>query len=261
MTLDAAGPRSPAILDLVALPSQAPDAPGSQPPLLEVGQNPVTQQLFETALGYAPSHFGGSPRAPVESVSFHEAAHFCNMASRGLGLAPGFRLGGEGRDIRVTGVDLDAVAVGAVRLLTAEEWEWACLAGNDGEYWWGSSQSSLDTHAWWRGNSSDAPVAIGALGHTNAWGLSDMIGNVWEWCMPSQVGDTGIPEVNHPWKGGSWHTSNPSDMVSSFDIGSSPEVRTPGLGFRIARSYLKADVLDQSSRRRPAAASQVNNDR
>ena len=148
------------------------------------------------------------------------------------------------------------------RLPTEAEWEYAARGGLETPYGWdGTAFDPEKANCSVQGSAGRTLPVSRKEGWANPFGLHDMIGNVWEWCMPSQVGDTGIPEVNHPWKGGSWHTSNPSDMVSSFDIGSSPEVRTPGLGFRIARSYLKADVLDQSSRRRPAAASQVNNDR
>ena len=214
---------------------------------LEVGRTPVTQQLFEDLLGYAPSYFSGAPHAPVESVSFHEAAGLCNEASRQLEVQPAFIVTGEGRDVRVVGIDSAAMRYGAVRVLSAAEWEWACLAGCGPDYWWGSSSTLINDHAWWRGNSGYTTVAVDAPGHTNSWGLVDMIGNVWEWCIPIDLAGVGRTDIDHPWKGGSWHSSNSADMVAGASVGSGPDVRSPGLGFRIARSYFGLDELVQSS--------------
>ena len=63
-----------------------------------------------------------------------------------------------------------------MRLPTESEWEYAARAGATG-----ARHGELDAIAWYDVNSGSQthPVKQKAA---NAWGLHDMIGNVWEWC-------------------------------------------------------------------------------
>ena len=74
-----------------------------------------------------------------------------------------------------TGVEFD--------LPTEAQWEYCCRAGTQGSYY----DSDLDSIAWYHANSTnpdDWPHvnAVGKL-RPNAWGLYDMLGNVWEYCL------------------------------------------------------------------------------
>jgi len=64
------------------------------------------------------------------------------------------------------------------RLPTEAEWEYAARAGTTGlrpfDY------KDMAKYAWFRESSGDKPMPVGSL-KPNAWGLYDMIGNVWEW--------------------------------------------------------------------------------
>ena len=72
-----------------------------------------------------------------------------------------------------------------VRLPTEAEWEFACRAGNDGATY---SSSNIDDLAWHSGNSGGTTHPVG-LKEPNAWGLYDMLGNVWEFCADKYVAD------------------------------------------------------------------------
>jgi formylglycine-generating enzyme required for sulfatase activity len=68
------------------------------------------------------------------------------------------------------------------RLPTEAEWEYACRAGSDGPYFFGSDAKQLGDYAWHMDNS-DAKPHEGGKKKPNAWGLYDILGNVAEWVL------------------------------------------------------------------------------
>ena len=78
------------------------------------------------------------------------------------------------------------------RLPTEAEWEFACLAGNDGPFGSGADVAPLspqepdtaffDRHAWYADNSGGSFHEVGAKA-PNAWGIHDLLGNVAEWTL------------------------------------------------------------------------------
>lgn len=68
------------------------------------------------------------------------------------------------------------------RLPTEAEWEFACRAGTNTEYFFGNSPEKLGQYAWYRLNSNEKYQKVG-LKKPNPWGLYDMLGNVAEWTM------------------------------------------------------------------------------
>ncbi len=195
---------------------------------------PVTQALYAAVMGENPSQFRGSDR-PVESVNWYDAIRFCNAASAAFGLPAAYRVGAGSEP----SVEWDQRSVG-LRLPTEAEWEYAARAGTQHMF---AGGDDLGAVAWFDGNSHNQTHAVG-LKRSNAWGLDDMSGNVWEWCWdwkaayptgacsdPSGPG-SGSLRVN---RGGSWDGGRQYARVADR-FGSTPGGRYPDLGFRLFRT-------------------------
>ncbi|MEV0704617.1 formylglycine-generating enzyme family protein [Saccharopolyspora sp. NPDC050389] len=184
--------------------------------------HPVTRELYRAVTGDAPASSAG-PRTPVTEVCWQEAARFCNLLSEAAGLEPCYSIG-DGPDAQDATCDW---AADGYRLPTEAEWEHACRAGTSGVH-----SGELGEIAWYRGNSGGEVHEV-ATRAPNAWGLHDMLGNVWEWCW-----DVYDPKVYGPYRvfrGGGW-CDPPRGCRASCRRKSHPTLRTDDLGFRLARS-------------------------
>jgi sulfatase modifying factor 1 len=120
-----------------------------------IGKYEVTQAQWRRVMGNNPSTFqgakvqGSSDDMPVENVAWDDAQAFLR------------RLNAMEKTTRY-------------RLPTEFEWEHAARAGAEGDIAW----TDIREQAWAGSNRSTRPV--GQM-KPNAWGLHDMLGNVWEW--------------------------------------------------------------------------------
>lgn len=135
--------------------------------------HPVTQGQYLKLVGKNPSRFSWSDNLPVEQVSWHDAVVFCNRLSERDGLRPCYEIQRDRVSITKDGT--------GYRLPTEAEWEFACRAGTKTRYPFGDDDKALGKFAWFSGNSDGLTHDVG-LKQPNAWGLHDMLGNVWEWC-------------------------------------------------------------------------------
>ncbi|GGV75979.1 hypothetical protein GCM10010228_40560 [Streptomyces massasporeus] len=181
---------------------------------------PVTQEWYAQVTGERPSTARGG-RLPVEGVSWWDAIRFCNTLSRreGLTLAYEERPGAGS-------ADWDTSADG-YRLPTEAEWEHACRAGSTGPRY-----GPLDEIAWYRGNADDRVHPVGGR-LPNAWGLYDMLGNVWDWCW--DLYDAEVYGTYRVLRGGGWSDEHWS-CRASVRRRSHPTFRIDDVGFRVARS-------------------------
>ncbi|MCW2865085.1 MAG: hypothetical protein JWP48_6793 [Actinoallomurus sp.] len=178
---------------------------------------PITEARYVQVTGRRPSAAHGD-QLPVESVSWLDAVRFCNALSEREGLAPAYRLQSD--------VEWDASADG-YRLPTEAEWEHACRAGTTG-----ARYGQLDEIAWHRGNSRERVHEVGGK-QPNAWGLYDMLGNVWEWCW--DLYDAEVYDTYRVLRGGGWFDERWS-CRASVRRRSHPTLQIDDVGIRIARS-------------------------
>mgnify|MGYP001229267770 CR=1 FL=1 len=181
----------------------------------------VTQSQWVAVMGGNPSEFQGDSR-PVENVSWDDVQRFIHK--------------------------LNAQDPGKhYRLPTEAEWEYACRAGTTGERY-----GELDDIAWHRGNSNEQTHPVGRK-QPNAWGLYDMIGNVWEWCAdfyddyPSgAVTDPAGPSSGSErmFRGGCFE-NNANSCRSTFRNAEGPGFRSIYRGFRLVRGREDAALLTE----------------
>jgi formylglycine-generating enzyme required for sulfatase activity len=188
----------------------------------EVAAFSVTQARYAEVTGERPSIAQGD-QLPVEGVSWLDAVRFCNARSQLEGLAPAYRRHADER------VEWDGSADG-YRLPTVAEWQHACRAGTTG-----ARYGRLDDIAWHRGNSRERIHDVGGK-QPNAWGLYDMLGNVWEWCW--DVYDAETYGTYRVLRGGGWFDEHWS-CRASVRRRSHPTFQIDDVGFRIARSTLR----------------------
>ena len=126
-----------------------------------LGTFPVTQQQFAC---WKPEHensFPNKPNHPAENMVWHEANQFCQWLEK---ICANYLPSGH-----------------AVGLPTEAQWEYACRAGSDTEYYTGDGEAALAESGWYEGNADGQTQPVGFL-EENDFGLFDMHGNVDEWC-------------------------------------------------------------------------------
>ena len=182
-----------------------------------IGETPVTQALWEAVIDDNPSFYRG-PQRPVEEVSYDDCQRFLGRLNGGpLGLH--------------------------ASLPDEARWEYACRAGTSTPTY-APDEMTLDEIAWHAGNSERSTHDVG-MKACNAWGLHDMLGNVWEWCEDQWDGATryaagpvwdpkpGVEGSARVVRGGSWRDGAQGVRAACRDAGP-PGFRYGVVGFRLA---------------------------
>ncbi|MDR3234124.1 MAG: SUMF1/EgtB/PvdO family nonheme iron enzyme [Planctomycetaceae bacterium] len=166
-----------------------------------LGKYEVTQAQWDAVMENNPSHFKG-PQLPVEMIKWSDAAAFCAKLTE--------------REHAAGHLPADYVYT----LPTEAQWEYACRAGTTTTFNTGdnltTAQANYDGNSPYNGNAKGEfrnKTTEGGTFPPNAWGLCDMHGNVWEWCLDSfrpypKDSETDpvspLNESQHIARGGSW---------------------------------------------------------
>ena len=196
----------------------------------------VTQKQYELMTGTNPcssTSYGKGNTYPVHYVSYDMIRGSSNGAkwpSSSEVDATSFM----GKLRTRTGLDFD--------LPTEAQWEYACRAGTTTTYYWGNSMNG--NYVWYDGNSGSKAHPVGKK-TANAWGLYDMSGNVYEWCLDIYGGDLSYgTDPNGPSsggrrveRGGYWRGSaNTAGCSSSYRYSDSSSYASYICGFRLFRT-------------------------
>jgi formylglycine-generating enzyme required for sulfatase activity len=198
-----------------------------------MGRYPITQWQWQAVaqlpqanreLNLDPSQFKGQDR-PVEQVSWYDAVEFCARLSAHTGRT--------------------------YRLPTEAEWEYACRAGTITPFHFGdmitTEVANYNGSAYNNGPAGDGrdeTTPVDYFEGANAFGLSDMHGNVLEWCQDHWHSDyEGAPTDGSAWltendqasrvsRGGSW-SFDPWFCRCAFRNFFFPDYRDDDFGFRV----------------------------
>jgi formylglycine-generating enzyme required for sulfatase activity len=184
----------------------------------------VSQAEWRRVMGTSPSQYAPCEQCPVERVNFFETQQFLAALN-------------------------ESQAAYRYRLPSEAEWEYACRAGSTSPFATGENLTTDEANyngqfpyaTFAKGIFRGHPVPVGSFA-PNAWGLSDMHGNVWEWTSDwyGPYSQEALRDPSGPAsgekrsiRGGSWYfDANSSRCALRYTH--APIDRGFSLGFRVA---------------------------
>lgn len=218
------------------------------------GASPAVEDMG-TPITISPFHMGATP---VTWGIWKEYLETIALPGKGIQLPydPGWGYPDDHPVVNVSWNDImdpggfcewaSGVAGFKLTLPTVAQWEYAARGGKDGlEYPWGNE---FDISKLWcskvvRDAGKTAAVDRTDRIYRNGYGLTDMVGNVWQWCA-DYYNDDYRPAGKDPVdtqesdsrcvRGGSWNFGNPDYFRCAYRGGNDPVLRLSILGFRLS---------------------------
>ncbi len=199
-------------------------------------------------IGSLQSRFAETDDCPAMELSWYDAAEFCNWLSEQENIPrdqwcyePDQSQPSHEIQLRDNYLQLEGY-----RLPSEAEWEYACRSNTTTARFFGERDTLLRFYGWYSGNTDEKAVRPVGTRLPNGFGLFDLYGNVFEWCLDPA---------------GFYHTES---TAISIDTEKKPEESSPfGEDSRILRggSFENSAVMARSANRffRPADSTGYSN--
>ena len=182
----------------------------------------VTEKLWASLFNEPTTASETVETRPKTNVSHDDAVKFCDLAS---------------------------VQTGCHFSLPSEaQWEYACRAGTESEFFWGEKPRHAQLYGWFDSNSQSHTQPICQL-EPNPWGFYDIVGNLWEWCADVWNSDYhDAPKDEVPWstnahrqtrrclRGGAWDM-DVFRLRSAYRSYEHKELKTDRFGIRVVVTF------------------------
>jgi formylglycine-generating enzyme required for sulfatase activity len=152
---------------------------------------------------------------PVVGVSWHESVAFCLWMSDATGEK--------------------------IMLPTEEQWQYAAQGDDGRDYPWGTEwdASRCNNNVGQKGIGKTTPVRQYEGKGDSPFGVVDMVGNAWEWCLTdydNKINDINSNTTNRVFRGGSWSDIFTGDFRCDDRGWNDPHYGNGSGGFRVSRS-------------------------
>jgi formylglycine-generating enzyme required for sulfatase activity len=198
----------------------------------QIAKYPITNAQFAVYVedgGEEPEYWNDNKwnqaDCPVVGVSWYEAIKFCEWLNDKI------NADGDGTDT-IYGVRTP----GIITLPTEQQWQRAAQGDDGREYPWGNEFDKNRCNTNESGFERNNPVTKYAGKGDSPYGVVDMVGNVWEWCLTDyNTGEDGVEQdstygVVH---GGSWGSAANRHARCAFRDFCQPFGRSFDIGFRV----------------------------
>ncbi|GBR77021.1 hypothetical protein NO2_1481 [Candidatus Termititenax persephonae] len=235
------------------------------PRKLHVAKYETTQGEFEAVMGYNPSYFKGDTNLPVENVTWYEAVQYClhltlesddvadiikdrirqyyidpDTCKTTYNWNDNNNYTDRTKTLKYNNVAAGSDYLGCYHLPVSDELEYLCRGGTTTTYIWGNnwSDTEMNKYAWYSNNSSNKTHVVGQK-EPNAYGLYDVLGNVWE--LGGEWGNSGICvggafDDNKYYYYGHYNYNESKEHPKGYIPRLANKSRESNVGFRVVRT-------------------------